>query len=106
MELGVKERLVLNASLQGVRGNVAQLRILRELREELSFSEEEIKRLELRQEAGNFIWNPQKEARKKVEIGTEANKIIVERLKELSAEGMLLDDHLDIIDRFPEVENA
>ena len=106
MEFGIKERLILNASLQGVKGNVAQLRILRKLREELSFSEEEFKKFELRQEGGNFIWSRTKEESKEIEIGDEARKIIIERLKQLSAQGQLLDDHLDVIDKFPEVEEA
>lgn len=106
MELGIKERLVLSASLQGVMGNIAQLRIIRKLREDLSFSEEEHKKFELRLEGGNFIWKESVAELKEVEIGDEAYKIIVGRLKELNAQGQLLDDHLDVIDKFPEVEDA
>lgn len=105
MKFGIKERLVLAASLQAVSGSIAQLRIVRKLREELSFSEEDFKKFELREEGGNFFWKPDIEEAKEIELGDEARKIIVARLKELSEQGLLIDDHLDVIDKFPEVED-
>ena len=105
MEFGIKERLVLGACLQGLTGNIAQLRILRKLREDFSFSEEEFKKFELRREGESFVWKLEAEELKEIEIGDEARKIIVDRLKELNAQELLVDDHLDVIDKFPEVED-
>jgi len=110
MEFGIKERLVLAALVGGQSGNISRLRILRRLGEEFSFSEEEFKKfdLQLTGEPPNqrYAWRQDKEELKEIEIGDEARKIIVERLKELNAQGQLIDDHLDVIDKFPGVEDA
>lgn len=109
MEFNIKERLVLGASLQGLGGNLARLRILRKLREGFSFSEEEHKLFDLQLvgEPPNqrYSWDGDKEELKEIEIGDEARKIIVERLKELNDQELLVDDHLDVIGKFPEVED-
>ena len=102
MLLTVKHRFVLLGTLANVQGNLAELRILRELREGLSFGEEEHKALKVREEGGRILWNEGES--KEVEIGEVARRIIVKRLKELNAQGLLSDDHLDVIDNFPEVE--
>ena len=106
MELGVKQRLVLLGTLTGVTGNVAELRILRELREALSFSEEEHKALKLIVNDGQMNWNTKADQPVEIEVGDVARGIVVKQLKALSDQGELADDHLDIIDLFPEVEEA
>lgn len=109
MEFTVKERLVLAALVAGQTGNISRLRILRRLAEAFSFSEEEFEKfdLQLTGEPPNqrYAWRQDRQELKEIEIGDEARKIIVERLKELNAKGQLLDDHLDVIDRFPGVED-
>lgn len=109
MKFGIKERIVLGHSLEGLRGNLIQLRIIRNLREEFSFSEEEFKKFELKlvgvAPRARYVWNLDKEEPKEIKIGDEARNFIVERLKELNQGGNLLEDHLDIIDKFPEVED-
>jgi len=104
MLLTVKERIVLGQALIGVRGNLTELRIIRQLREDLSFSEEEHKELNIQIEGDGIFWNTEGEQPKEIEIGDVARKIIVNRLRELNAQHILNEDHLDIIDKFPEVE--
>jgi hypothetical protein len=106
MELGVTERFLLLGILGGVTANITELRILRELREELSFSEEEHARLKIVEEGGRLLWedDPEKPLVKEVEVGGVARGLIVRRLKEMNRNGQLADDHLDIIDLFPEIE--
>jgi len=104
MELGVKQRIVLLGTLSGVTGNVTELRILRELREALSFSEEEHAVLGLVVNDGQMNWNTEADQPVEIEVGDVARKVIVTQLKILSDQGQLADDHLDIIDLFPEVE--
>lgn len=106
MELGVKQRVVLLGTLTGVTGNVTELRILRELREALSFSEEEHAALKLIVDGdGRMQWETEADQPKEIEVGDVARKVIVTQLKMLSDQGELADDHLDIIDLFPEVED-
>jgi len=104
MLLSVQERLLLLEALAGVRGNLAELRILRELKEELSFGEEEHKELELRSVGDMMRWNPAKAKDKEIEVGDVARDIIVRRLKELNEQKVLTEAHLFVIEKFPEVE--
>lgn len=105
MLLGVQERLLLLEALGQVRGNLAELRILRELKEELSFSEEEHKELELRAVGDRLVWNPQKAKDKEIEIGDVAREIIVQRFKQLNEQKVLTEGHLFIVEKFPEIED-
>jgi hypothetical protein len=104
VELSVKDRVVLLSTLAAVTGNLTELRILRELRENLSFSEEEHAALSIAEREGRLYWNTDADQPREVEIGNVARRLIVRRLKELNREGKLADDHLDVIDKFPEVE--
>jgi len=81
MLLTVKERIVLGQALIGVRGNLTELRIIRQLREDLSFSEEEHKELNIQIEGDGIFWNTEGEQPKEIEIGDVARKIIVNRLR-------------------------
>ena len=108
MLLTVKHRLLLLGTLANVQGNLTELRILRELREALAFSEEDHKEFNIRPgepgtpKDGKIFWNEGKP--KEVEIGDVAKRIIVKKLKELDNQGLLSDDHLEIVEKFPEVE--
>lgn len=102
MELTVKERLVLLQTLPPT-GNLTELRIIRELKESLSFSEEEHEQFGIVYDGERVAWQDTA-ATKEIEIGDVARGIIVRRLKELNRQGQLAEDHLDIIDKFPEVE--
>jgi len=105
MLLSVQGRLLLLEALAQVRGNLAELRILRELKEELSFSEEEHKELELRPVGDMMRWNPAKAKDKEIEVGDVARDIIVRRLKEFNEQKVLTEAHLFVIEKFPEVED-
>jgi len=104
MLLTVQERLLLLEALVQVQGNLAELRILRELKESLAFGEEEHKEFELRVEAERMFWNPAKAQDKEIEIGDVARDIIVRRLKELNEQKVLTEAHLFVCEKFPEVE--
>lgn len=111
MNLNIKERIVLAHLVQAIdlaamqKGNIVCLRIRRKLLESLTFSEEELKEFSLREEGGRYLWDATTDKGKDIEIGDEAHKMIVEKLKELNAQGLLVDDHLSVIDKFPEVED-
>lgn len=105
MEFNVRERLILLQVLVAVQGNLAELRILRELREELAFTEEDHKKYGIQPTGdGGLQWNDPIST-KEIEIGDVARDIIVRRFRELNKQKVLTEDHLSICEKFPEIED-
>ncbi len=105
MKLNVRERYTLLQSLPAT-GTLTTIKIVRELREELSFSEEEIEKYEITEtplDNGQVrtSWNNQGEP-KDVEIGEKAMDVIVESLKRLDKQELLTQDHLALCEKFLE----
>jgi len=101
MELNVKDRLLL-LSILPKEGNITTLKIVRKLREDLSFSEEEHKAFEIKIEGNMTLWNQEKAVSKNIDIGEKANDVIVEALNALSKNSKLREEHLPIWDLFVE----
>jgi len=101
MKLDVLNRLVL-LNVLPKEGNIMTLKIVRKLREELSFSEEEHKELDFQESNGKLVWNTVINDDKEIEIGEKASDIIVETLKKLDRENKLHEDHLPIWEMFIE----
>jgi hypothetical protein len=98
MLLSVGERLVL-LSVLPKEGNFITLKLVRELRENLSFSEDEHKKYKFRQEEGNVFWeNNNDEA--DIKIGEKAADVIAEALKELDKQKKLKNEHYSIYEKF------
>jgi hypothetical protein len=87
-------------------GDILTLRIVRELREALSFSEEEHKVLGLKINGPMITWDASKDEGKEIQIGTKAREVIVEALNALNQQKKLNDGHLDIWGMFVERENS
>jgi len=103
MELTVKERLVLMNMLPK-EANFTTLKIMRKLREELSFDEEEHKALQFRTEGQQLMWNQAVDFRKDVQIGDFAKELIVKDLKKLDKDNKLTEDHFSLFEKFVESE--
>lgn len=101
MELTVMDRLIL-LNILPKEGNITTLKLVRKLREELSFDEEEHKVLNFKEQNGMTVWNRQPEIKKEMEIGEKATDVIVNALKELDKNKKLHEDHLPIWDMFIE----
>jgi len=99
MELNTGERLALLDALPN-EGNFTTLKILRKLRESLSFSEQEHKDLNFVVEDNRVAWDETKDKPKDIVIGEKANDIIVESLKRLNANNKLTDSHFEIYEKF------
>ena len=102
MKLTVLERIMLGNALPE-EGNFLTLKIVRELREAMSFDEVEHKRLKLRVDGGQIHWDNQaaKEAGPKdIKIGEKATDVIVECLKKLDEQKKLTQDHLSLYEKF------
>lgn len=100
MELNVLERLALLNILPN-QGDSTTLKIVRELREELSFSEEEHKELNFRRDGGKTRW-ADSELIKDVKTGPKATVIIMETLENLEKAKVLPAEALSLYERFVE----
>lgn len=99
MKLDVRERLVL-LSVLPQEGNFITLKVLRKLKEVLSFSEEEIKQYNFVQNEDKVTWDDKAEQSKEIEIGEKAIDIIKEALKKLDEQKKLRDEHFSIYEKF------
>ena len=97
--LSVKERLVLVAILPP-EGDLTTIRIVRELREALSFSEAEHADLQMKQEDNQIRWEEGAVPNKKLDIGPKAQEVIREALGKLDKDKKLTPDHLELVDLF------
>jgi len=98
----IKERMLI-ASLLPDRGHVADLRILRELENELSFSAAEHAALKLRHMGTGIIQWDEQQARQMVKTVTfppRAVEIIADKLRQLDGDGQLHKDFLDLYEWF------
>lgn len=114
MKLGVEERITLSGILPR-EGNFLTLKIIRKLREALSFSEQEHRKYDFKTEgttyinddgnkvtvpAGTLHWNPKVEQDSEIEIGPQGTKVIVEILQKLDKDGKLSDRHFSLYEKF------
>ena len=99
MNLSVKERLIL-LSILPQEGNFITLKVVRKLREALSFSEEEIKKYKFVQSGSQVTWDNTIEQGKEIEIGEKATDIITETLKKLDEQKKLKDEYFSVCEKF------
>jgi len=99
MILSTKERLVLSMIMEPQAGRFDALKLIRKFRENLSFSESEIKEINLRSEDGvGYKWD--KEVQKDVEIGDVVSNMIKKQFQKLDREERLFEDHMAIYEKF------
>lgn len=101
MLLTVFERLIL-LNILPQEGDFLTIKIVRQLREALSFSEEEHKALQFKTEEARVFWQTEAAKDKEIGIGGQATKIIVEALTRLSDEKKLKDEHFSLYEKFVE----
>jgi hypothetical protein len=101
MELTVLERLML-LSILPQEGDFTTLKIIRNLKEELSFSEEEHKKLNFRQFDGKMEWDLAGDENKDVAIGEKATDVIVACLKKINDEKKLNESLFSLYEKFVE----
>ena len=99
MKLNVYERLIL-LNVLPKEGDFTTLKIIRALRETLSFSEAEHKALEFKQEEQNIQWKQEADKPKDVTFGEKATDIIVEVLKKLNTDKKLTEQHYGLYEKF------
>ena len=99
MELNVWERFKLLQVLPE-RGDYITLKVLRRLREDLSFSEEEMETYQFKQDGERVMWNPEVPQGKEFAFGPKATEIIVEALQGVEKREMLDNALLVLFEKF------
>ena len=101
MKLTVSERLVLN-SLLPEESNFLTLRLVRKLRDELSFDENEHKLLNFQQVGTKITWKPEKAEAltKEINIGEILFEVIKKALKKLNDESKLKEEYISLYEKF------
>ena len=100
MVLNTLERLLL-LSVLPKEGDYTTLKIVRELRESLSFTEAEHAVLNfVTREDGNLAWNVGEADEVEVNIGGKARGIVAELLRKLDAEKKMTVQHITLFEKF------
>ena len=100
MKLSVGGRLILLGVIPQ-QGDFTTLKIVRNMRDDLSFSEEEHKKLEFRQEGEMTYWKEGLED-KEINFGEKATDIIVDAFKKLNDQKKLRIEHMELYEKFVE----
>jgi hypothetical protein len=99
MELNVIERLIL-LNILPKEGNFTTLKIVRKLREGLSFTEEEHRVLNFVSENGNMAWQKAGDTPVSIYIGEIGENIIKDLLLKLDKEEKLTEQHASLYVKF------
>lgn len=100
MKFNVKDRIVL-LNVLPAEGQLTTIRLLRELREALSFTEVEHVEYKMREDEGRIFWDSDGE--KDVPVGPKALAIILDAFDALDKSGKFKDEMLDTYEKFQEV---
>jgi hypothetical protein len=104
MKLNVLERLILQ-NLLPKEGSFLNLKLLRVVKEELSFDEAENKALQFRQDTGEnpmLRWTPDVCPDKEFTFGAVVRGIIVKALTDLDKAEKITQDHYSLYEKFME----
>ena len=103
MQLTVLERILLLNILPD-KGDVASLRIIRDLQSALGFDEEESARIDLRNAERGVEWDDREGIVRDIPIGPRATVLITDALVALEKKKQLSMQQLDLYDRFVPAE--
>ena len=99
VELSVLERILL-LNLLPREGDFKSLKIVRNLKEDLGFSEDELKALEFKQEGTQTMWRTEADAPKDIPIGEFAHALIADTLRELDKNKKLNEQIMSLYEKF------
>lgn len=105
MQLNIKNRIVL-LGLLPAEGDITTLKIVRQLREALSFTEQEHEDCRIVQSGGQITWNPEADPKKDIPIGSKARKVIEDAFTKANQAKKLTADHIDLYELFFPTEDA
>uniref|UniRef100_A0A6M3X5J4 Uncharacterized protein n=1 Tax=viral metagenome TaxID=1070528 RepID=A0A6M3X5J4_9ZZZZ len=100
-KLTVVERLVL-LNILPKEGDFTTIKLLRKLRENLSFDEDEHEKLNFVQDGDQVRWNQNALTDKHIQIGEKQADLIHDALKKLNTEKKLTNEHFSLYEKFVE----
>jgi hypothetical protein len=98
MKLSILDRITLLGILPPTEGNYITFKILAQLKTDLSFSEIELKELNIHEADGRIYWD--KSIDKEIEVGDKAKEIICDSLKKLDEAGKINEQNVSLYERF------
>ncbi len=102
MKLGVKDRILLGSLLPS-EADFVTLKVVRQLREALSFSDEELQTLDIVQSDGMVKWSSDGESKigeKDFLISGKVFEMISDSLKKLDQQKKLTEDYISLYEKF------
>lgn len=99
MQFNVQERLLLLNSLSTVAGDLATLRIVRDLQQELGLSEEEHKSINMRIKDGRAYWEDGKIPPKEISVGPAGLDAALSMFKQMDETKTLTIEFLPLYER-------
>ena len=103
MKLSVLERVLLGMMMATYKGNFTNLKLIREGREAISFSDEENTRLKFIEANGQIRWDLEASIKfqaAEINFSQTVTNIIKEMLQKLNAEEQLTDQHFSLYEKF------
>lgn len=100
-KLDMLERIML-LGLLPKEGSYMNLKLLRVVREELSFSDKENKALQFKQQDDQLTWNPGVKADKEIFFGEVIEGIIRKALTDLDKAEKITENHYSLYEKFME----
>jgi len=105
MKLSVIERILLGNMLSAKEGNFVTLKLVRQAREGLSFTDEEIEKLKFAQDGNSLQWNVDAAVELnevEIELSPTAISIVKATLDKLNDEAKLTEQHFSLYEKFIE----
>ena len=99
MKLTVLERLLV-LGVMPQEGSYVTLKVIRRGQEELSFTDEEIKKYKFQQEGDQTKWNDKVEQETDVKLGSKVKTLIAEELEKLDKDKKLTQQHYSLYEKF------
>lgn len=99
MRLSILSRITL-LNLLPAEGTIITLRIIRDLRMALSFTEQEHAMYSIKTTGDRITWNASADKGKDIEIGPKAFVLVSDTLTALDKQGKLKSEHIELYDRF------
>ena len=99
IKLNVLERIKLMDILPK-EGNLIYWKILKGLKEKISFTEEGITNYSIKVTDGKIFWNPQQDSGKDFELSDAEKGIIIDAFKKLNEQNKITEDILSLAEKF------
>ena len=103
MKLNVLERVLLGNALSGQEGNFVTLKLIRNAREEMSFNDEENRKLHFANSNGKLVWDPEMAmeiGEVEIPLSDTVKDLIKKILLDMNDKAKLTEHHFSLYEKF------